>query len=76
MLIGCVHVVAHRRGCLVVDNTLARGWVADADRLAAEKLAQTLHAFNQHVAADKRTVASILPMRDGITLIRYRSQDS
>ena len=51
------------RGLIVADNTLAGGRVVDETPPIA--------AFNEHVAADPRTVQVILSVRDGMTLIRH-----
>jgi predicted O-methyltransferase YrrM len=49
-------------GLIAADNTLHAGGVFDeGDPIAA---------FNDHVAADPRTVQVLLTVRDGITLIR------
>jgi caffeoyl-CoA O-methyltransferase len=50
------------RGLIVADNTLSCGDVVDGDPPIAR--------FNEHVAADPRTVQVLLSVRDGITLIR------
>ena len=51
------------RGLIVADNTLWSGRVLDdADGPIAR--------FNEHVAQDRRSIAVILPVRDGMTLIR------
>jgi caffeoyl-CoA O-methyltransferase len=50
------------RGLIVADNTLAGGRVVDESPPIA--------AFNEHVAADLRSVQVILSVRDGMTLIR------
>ena len=50
------------RGLIVVDNTLASGRVLDGSAAVA--------AFNEHVAADPRSVQVLLTVRDGLTLIR------
>jgi caffeoyl-CoA O-methyltransferase len=50
------------RGLIAVDNTLAGGRVLDGNVPVA--------AFNEHVAADPRSVQVLLTVRDGITLIR------
>jgi caffeoyl-CoA O-methyltransferase len=50
------------RGLIVADNTLAGGDVVDGNPPAA--------AFNEHVAADARTVQVLLTVRDGMTIIR------
>jgi caffeoyl-CoA O-methyltransferase len=55
------------RGLIAADNTLFSGEVLDPEAgSTAEKLAR----FNEHVAADPRTTQVILPVRDGVTLIR------
>ena len=50
------------RGLIVADNTLWSGRVLDGEG--------PIVAFNDHVAADPRTVQVILSVRDGMTLIR------
>src|SRR3954454_15705760 len=50
------------RGLIVADNTLAGGSVVDERPPIA--------AFNEHVAADPRSVQVLLTVRDGMTLIR------
>jgi len=50
-----------RRGLIVADNTLHGGGSLEGD---------VMHDFNEHVMADPRTTCVLLPVRDGITLIR------
>jgi caffeoyl-CoA O-methyltransferase len=50
------------RGLIVADNTLAGGRVVDETPPIA--------AFNEHVAADPRSVQMVMSVRDGMTLIR------
>jgi len=50
------------RGLIAVDNTLADGEVVTGSPAVAR--------FNEHVAADPRSVQVLLTVRDGITLIR------
>jgi caffeoyl-CoA O-methyltransferase len=50
------------RGLIVADNTLANGQVVDGN--------PPIVAFNEHVAADSRSVQVLLSVRDGMTLIR------
>jgi caffeoyl-CoA O-methyltransferase len=50
------------RGLIVADNTLAGGRVVEDTPPIA--------AFNEHVAADPRSVQVVLSVRDGMTLIR------
>jgi caffeoyl-CoA O-methyltransferase len=54
------------RGLIVADNTLADGRVVEGG-------AEAIAAFNEHVAADPRSVQVVLSVRDGITLIRRAS---
>ena len=49
------------RGLIVADNTLHGGGALEGD---------LMHDFNEHVLADPRTVCVLLPVRDGVTLIR------
>ncbi len=51
-------------GVIVADNTLADGRVVEGDP------PPPIAAFNEHVAADPRTVQVLLSVRDGLTLIR------
>ena len=55
------------RGLILADNTLYSGEVVDP---AAEGNARAIAAFNEHVAADPRTVQVMLTVRDGVTMIR------
>ena len=50
------------RGLIAADNTLLSGTVLDGEG--------PIVRFNEHVAADPRTVQVLLTVRDGITLIR------
>jgi caffeoyl-CoA O-methyltransferase len=56
--------LAHR-GLIVADNTLWSGGVLDGEG--------PIVAFNDHVAADPRSVQVVLSVRDGMTLIRHAS---
>lgn len=55
------------RGLIAADNTLFGGDVLDPEEGSS---AAALAAFNEHVARDPRTTQVILPVRDGVTLIR------
>jgi len=50
------------RGLIVADNTLWSGTVVEGEG--------PIVRFNEHVAADPRTVQVVLSVRDGMTLIR------
>lgn len=56
-------------GFILADNTLWDGHIVDP---AYDRDAQTLglRAFNDMIAADERVEQVILPLRDGLTLIR------
>lgn len=58
-------------GFIIADNTLWDGKVVDP---VTNHDAQTvaLAAFNDHIAADTRVEVVILPLRDGLTLIRKK----
>jgi predicted O-methyltransferase YrrM len=53
-------------GLIAVDNTLRDGTVLDPN----DERGQLMAAFNAHVQADPRTENVLLPVRDGLTLIR------
>jgi caffeoyl-CoA O-methyltransferase len=55
-------------GILLADNTLWSGRVADPDADDADTVA--IRAFNDMVAADDRVESYLLPIGDGLTLIR------
>jgi len=55
-------------GLMCVDNTLWSGAVIDPD--VDDANTEALRRFNDHVAADARTRQVIVPIGDGLTLIR------
>ncbi len=55
-------------GVLLVDNTLWSGQVVDES--ATDEATMALKAFNDLVAADDRVDSYLLPIGDGLTLIR------
>ena len=57
-------------GVLLVDNTLWSGRVVDDEATDDNTLA--IRAFNDQVAADTRVESYLLPVGDGVTLIRKR----
>ena len=58
-------------GLLLVDNVLWSGKVADPDDTEESTLA--IRAFNRKVHKDDRVSLSMLPIGDGMTLIRKRA---
>lgn len=59
------------RGYILADNTLWDGHIIDP---AYDRDTQTLgiRRFNEEIALDKRVEKVIIPMRDGLTLIRVK----
>jgi caffeoyl-CoA O-methyltransferase len=55
-------------GLLVADNTLMSGRVLDPE--PGDASAAAIAAFNARAASDPRVVATLLTVRDGVTLIR------
>jgi caffeoyl-CoA O-methyltransferase len=55
-------------GLLIADNVLWSGAVVDAK--ANDDNVTAIRAFNDHVAADTRVEKVMLPVSDGITLVR------
>jgi predicted O-methyltransferase YrrM len=58
-------------GYIVADNTLWDGHVTDP-AYDHDQQTQGIRRFNDYVAQDTRTEQVILPMRDGLTLIRKK----
>lgn len=63
--------VVRKGGFILADNTLWDGHVTDP---AYDKDQQTIgiRRFNDYIANDKRAEKVILPLRDGLTLIRIK----
>ncbi|MEU6711836.1 O-methyltransferase [Nonomuraea sp. NPDC046802] len=57
-------------GLIVADNTLRRGWVADPAH--NEDTTVDIRRFNELVIGDPRVSALVLPVADGMTLIRKK----
>jgi caffeoyl-CoA O-methyltransferase len=55
------------RGLMVLDNTLWSGRVVEPDDSPET---QTITALNYRIASDPRVVATVLTVRDGVTLVR------
>ncbi len=60
------------RGIIIADNVLFHGQVLEED--IKGKNAKAIHAFNEHVANDKRTEQVLLTVRDGLLLIKKKAQ--
>lgn len=59
-------------GFIIADNTLWDGHVAEDGRHDAQT--DAIKLFNDRVASDSRAECVILPLRDGLTLIRRKSE--
>jgi O-methyltransferase len=57
-------------GLLIVDNVLWHGWVLDPSRTDPDT--DGMRRFNDRIAADPRVEVVMLPIADGIMLIRRR----
>ena len=54
-------------GLILVDNTMWSAHVLDESDTSADTVA--IRAFNDHVAADNRTINVTLPLGDGVTMV-------
>jgi caffeoyl-CoA O-methyltransferase len=61
-------------GVIAVDNVLWSGRVLDgAPADDVDESTRALREFNDHVLADERVDCVMLPLRDGVTLVRLRA---
>ena len=58
-------------GVILADNVLFHGEVLLPED-QQPPIARAIHQFNQHIATDPRVECVILPVRDGLSLIRKR----
>lgn len=65
----CLQLI-RRGGLILVDNVLWSGSVADAANDEPSTVA--IRAFNDHVLQDQRVDLSLLPVADGLSLLRRR----
>lgn len=59
-------------GVVIVDNAIWHGWVLDEARNDADT--SGMRTFNRAIAADPRVEAVLLPIADGMMLIRRRAR--
>ncbi len=57
-------------GYILADNTLWDGHVADTARRASDRQTAGIRLFNDTVAADPAVETVLLPLRDGLTILR------
>lgn len=59
-------------GLMVFDNVLQRGAVADPEAHPRSKNAPLMRAFNERLYRDERVSVSMLPVGDGVFVVRKR----
>jgi len=59
-------------GIIIADNVLWSGKVIDTDKIRNDRLTKNMHDFNEFIKNDGRISKIILPIRDGITLIKKK----
>ncbi|MBQ8701784.1 MAG: class I SAM-dependent methyltransferase [Prevotella sp.] len=64
--------VVHKGGFILADNTLWDGHVLEKPA-PADRQTQGIESFNDYVAKDPRVEKVILPLRDGLTILRIVS---
>jgi caffeoyl-CoA O-methyltransferase len=60
-------------GLILADNVLWSGKIVEEKALAKDKDTQLLDAFNKKVKADPRVECMLLPLRDGMMMVRKKS---
>lgn len=71
-------VLAHLNpgGYIIADNTLWDGHVLEEDTPHTDRQTWGIKAFNDWAAADERVEKVILPLRDGLTIIRKKRDEA
>ena len=64
--------VVRKGGFIIADNTLWDGHVVERQYLEHDRQTQGIESFNEYVARDNRVEQVILPLRDGLTLLRIK----
>lgn len=64
--------VVRKGGFILADNTLWDGHVVERKYLEHDRQTQGIESFNEYLSNDSRVEQVILPLRDGLTLIRVR----
>lgn len=59
-------------GLLLADNVLWSGKVTQQEELNSDRDTQLIHAFNEKVHNDARVECLLLPVRDGLMLVRRK----
>jgi caffeoyl-CoA O-methyltransferase len=69
------HQLLKSTGLMVVDNTLWKGRVVAASQ-THDSMTRSMDNFNKHIAKDTRVITTMLPIRDGITIVQWRQQQA
>lgn len=62
----------NKGGVILADNILWKGKVLNDNGLFEDKMAMALHQFNEFVKTDQRVEVVMLPLRDGLSMIRKK----
>ena len=62
-------------GFIIADNTLWYGHVIEAETRQSDLQTWGIKAFNDLIATDKRVEKVIVPVRDGLTIIRVKDEE-
>ena len=62
----------YKGGFMLIDNTLWNDKVLNEENDKRDKQTAAILSFNDKIAQDSRIEKLILPLRDGLTLIRKR----
>lgn len=62
--------ILKKDGYIFADNVLWSGKVVDTESISKDKDTQILDAFNKHVKNDPRVEEVLLPVRDGIMIVK------
>ncbi len=57
----------NKNGIILVDNLLWKGKVINEEK---DKITQSIHQFNQTIAIESKVEVVLLPIRDGLSIIR------
>jgi len=57
-------------GHIIIDNALWYGKVCDEELMKHDKNAENIHAFNNYIHNDSRVENILLPVRDGLLIVR------
>jgi predicted O-methyltransferase YrrM len=59
-------------GVIIADNVLWSGKVLDSSIIKSDNETRALHEFNQKISSDERVENVLMPVRDGLMIIRKK----